>query len=134
MKIKLNIDILQTYANLAIHKNDRFEIEFSTNVVKVKRCWVTTTTAGIQYSKIAVCTPKPTDVLRVQLLNFYSANTNNNLTVYVVVETISSPVTVISHLYATNDQEEYSSTLVASISSVSSTMIGYTELGFTEKF
>ncbi len=47
MKIKLNIDILQSYANLAIHKNDRFEIEFSTNVVKVKRCWVATTSAGI---------------------------------------------------------------------------------------
>jgi hypothetical protein len=40
--IKLNVDILQTYAKLQLHENDRFEIEFVTNVVKVKKCWVVT--------------------------------------------------------------------------------------------
>ena len=86
--------------------------------MRVKRCWVTTTTAGIEYSKITVCVPKPTDPLRLQLLNFFTANTNNNLTVYAVIEILSSPITINSHLYATNDQKEFTSTLTASISSV----------------
>lgn len=43
----MSISITQSYANLALHENNRFEVEFVTNVVRVKRCWVNTIAAGV---------------------------------------------------------------------------------------
>ena len=60
---------------------------------------------NIEYSKVSTCTPKPSDVRRLQLLNFFKARTDNNLVVYAVIEATQSTFQVKSHLYAKNDQE-----------------------------
>jgi hypothetical protein len=105
--IKLNVEITQTYAKLELHENDRFEIEFLTNVVKVKRCWVVTNAMNIDYSKVSTCTPKPFVDNRLQLLNFWKSRTDNNLIIYAVIEASDNTISIKSHLYAKNDQEEF---------------------------
>ena len=73
-------------------------------MVKVKRCWVNTVATNIEYSKVSICTPKPSDPKRLQLLNFFTANTNNNLIIYAMLELSGNSVEMKSHLYAKNDQ------------------------------
>ncbi len=133
--IKLNVEINQNYAKLELHENDRFEIEFVTNVLKVKRCWVVTDGLNIEYSKVSTCTPKPFDLKRLQLLNFWKSRTDNtfisNLVIYAVIEASDTTVSIKSHLYARNNQKEFESQLIASIMSVSIPMTPFTELTFT---
>lgn len=102
--IKLNVEIVQTYARLELHENDRFEIEFVSNVVKVKKCWVVTNSPNIDYSKVSTCTPKPFVANRLQLLNFWKSRTDNNLIIYAVIEASDNTIPIKSHLYAKNDQ------------------------------
>lgn len=89
---------------------------------------------GVEYSVTTICTPKPSNPLILQLLNFYSSNTNANLVVYVMLKIAGNTTQITSHLYSTNGQQEFSTTNSLTITSVATAavMTPYNYLSWTE--
>ena len=55
--MKIGVDILQSYPLLKLHENDELLLNFTSNVARIRKCWVSTND-GVEYSTSTICTIK----------------------------------------------------------------------------
>lgn len=99
--VKMRIQITDTVPELTRKLNNVFEITFnSADISEVEECWVESVISPMPYSKNGWC--QTTTDGRILLYNFYKANVNANLIIFVRLRHVSTNIRIVSKLYSDN--------------------------------